>query len=147
MGLNLGPGVSMRLTEQLDLRVELLYSHNGLYSQFDQLHLAALDKIHLHYLEAPLCIALPLFEHITDNGDVSVTSISGGVSYARLLDYRFTSVDGLDVSDEVRSDQESAWLFNAALTTDLSNCMALNAKMTVATFGELTVALRAIYSF
>lgn len=145
MGLNVGPGVSGKLNNRLDLSLELLYSQNGFYAKLDEVPAIALDKITMHYIEMPLSLAYCL--NSSKKEGLNKTSIGGGITLARLFKYKIIAIDGSDLTNETRFNQESALLFNVAMTSFFSKSFGINGRGTLSTFGEWTVALRLIYRF
>lgn len=147
IGLNVGPGVSviMNRNRRWETSMELLYSQNGHYVNLVQVPAIALNKITLHYIEVPLSLAYRF--NIKDNEKERFykRSISGGIIYARLFKHKIIAVDGTDLTNDVRFDQENALLFNIAATSFFSESFALNGRGTLSTFGEWTIALRLLY--
>ncbi|MGD1844194.1 MAG: outer membrane beta-barrel protein, partial [Salibacteraceae bacterium] len=78
MGLNFGPGVTGRLSKNLDLSVEMLYSQNGSYTPLDEISSTAVDKIALHYLELPITLAYGLDIRNDSEAELSKLSLGGG---------------------------------------------------------------------
>lgn len=146
MGLNTGAGVSIKVDERLELGLELLYSQNGLYVQFAQIPAVALDKITLHYFEVPIYLSYPLNINQNENKKGYEQSFSGGISYARLFDYKIIGVDDTDLTNDFRFEQNSALLFNFSATSSFSESFSLDGRVTFAAFGELTFALRMLYT-
>ena len=145
MGLNIGPGVSGMLNKRLDLSMEMLYSQNGFYSKLDEIPIIALDKIMLHYLEVPISLVYRLDTKKKDEAKLYKTSIGGGITYARLFKHKIIAINGSNLTNETRFDQENALLLNVVATSFFSESFALNGRGTLSKFGEWTVAIRLLY--
>ncbi|MEM9051271.1 MAG: outer membrane beta-barrel protein [Bacteroidota bacterium] len=145
MGLNVGPGVSTMLTENLGLSFELLYSQNGLYAELEEIPGVALDKIKMDFLEVPFSVEYHLNTKTERKNQFLETRINVGIAYARLFNYEITAVDGTDLTDVLRFDKEDVLLFHLGATTFFSKSFGVNGKGTLSPFGEWTIALRLLY--
>lgn len=145
IGINMGPGVSIGISKRWEMSMEMLYSHNGHYVNLTQRPSIALNKLRLHYIEVPLSWAYRFNIKKDEQANFHKRRISAGIAYARLFKYSVLAIDGTDLTDDVRFAQENALLFNIAATSFFSESLALNARGTLSTFGEWTVALRLLY--
>jgi len=145
IGLNTGLGVSMTINKRWETNMELLYSKNGYYVDFLEAPAIALDKITLHYIEAPLALAYRFNLKENEQKSLYKHSISGGIAYARLFKHKITGLDGTDLTEDFRFKQENALLFHIAATSLIRKSLALNVKGTVSTFGGWTFAFRLLY--
>lgn len=145
MGLITGLGVAGRINRRWETSVELLYSQNGYYLEFSQIPTVALDKIVAHYIEVPLALVYRFGGKKRKEEYLNKPSISGGLSYAHLFKYKVIAVDGRNLTNDIRFDQENALLFTIAATSFFSESLALNGRGTLSTFGEMTIALRLLY--
>ncbi len=145
LGLNMGLGISSVLSNRWEASMELLYNQNGYFVNPVQVPTIALNKIRLHYIEVPLTFAYRFNIKKDKKASFYKRSIGGGIAHARLFNHKIIAVDGTDVSNAVRFDRENALLFNIVATSFFTESLALNAKGTLSTFGEWTVALRLLY--
>lgn len=145
IGLNIGPGVSIMTHRRWETSIELLYSQNGFYLSPIQIPAVTLEKISLHYIEAPLTLAYRFNLRKNEKEHAYKHSISGGIAYARLFKLKIIAIDGTNVTNELRFNQENALLFNFTGTSYFNESLALNGRVTLSTFGKLTIALRLLF--
>lgn len=145
IGLTLGPGVSALLNRRWDLNLEMLYSQNAHYVKIVETPSMALNRIRLHSVEVPITLAHRFNIEKDKEESFYKRRISGGIAYARLFRHGVLGVDGSDLTDAVRFDQENAILFTIATTSFFRKSLAINGKGTLTTFGEWTLALRLLY--
>ena len=145
LGLVLGPGVLANLNERWDLGAELLYSQNGFYTDFIQVPNTPINKIKLHYIEAPLRLHYRLGKD--EGGDKSrkTQSIGFGVSYAHLFSSKFLAADETELTDEVFYNGESTLLYNLYLSSSLGESFTVSGWGAVSGFGEWTFTARVLY--
>jgi len=146
MGWNTGAGVSVKLAERLRMNMEMLYSENALYVQFVETPEIPLDKITLRFIEAPIFLSYPFNIDGTEKKKKFKQSIGGGITYAQLFNYKMVAVDGSDLTNDVQLDQKNAILININATSTLNDSFAMDARVSIALFGDLTYALRLIYT-
>lgn len=145
IGINMGPGVSIGISKRWEMSMEMLYSHNGNYVNLTQRPSIALNKLRLHYIEVPLSWGYRFNIKKDEQANFHKRRISAGIAYARLFKHSVLAIDGTDLTDDVRFAQENTLLFHIAATSFFSESLALNARGTLSTFGEWTVALRLLY--
>ena len=145
LGLNIGPGVSIHLNKRLETNLEILYSQNGHYVNPIQVPNVTLNKIMLHFIEVPLTVGYRFNIKKTEGAEFYKRSVTGGITFARLINQKIIGVEGRNVSEGLRFDQENVVLFNFGATSFLNKSFAINAKGVLSTFGEWTIALRLLY--
>lgn len=145
VGLNIGPGVSAAINSRCELNLELLYSQNAHYAKIVETPAISLNRLRMHFVEVPVTLGYRFNIEKDKKASFYKRRIMGGIAYARLFRHRVLGIDGSDLTDAVRFDQENAFLFNIAATSFFSKSLALNGKGTLTTFGEWTVALRLLY--
>jgi len=145
IGLNAGPGVSALISKRCEISLEMLYSQNAHYARIIETPSLALNRIRMHFVEVPLTIGYRFNIEKDKKENFYKRRIIGGIAYARLFRQKVLAIDGTDLTNAVRFDQENAFLFNIAATSFFSKALALNGKGTLTTFGEWTVALRLLY--
>ena len=127
------------------MNLELLYSQNAHYTKIVETPTVALNRLRLHFVEVPLTLGYRFNIEKDKAANFYKRRIMGGIAYARLFRHAALGLDGIDVTDAVRFDQENALLFTVAATSFFHQSLAVNGKGTVTTFGEWTVALRLLY--
>lgn len=145
IGLNIGPGVSVVINGRWETSMELLYSQNGHYAKFVQTPTIALNQLRFHYIEVPLSWGYRFNLKKNEQEIFYKLRISGGMAYARLFKHKVLAIDGTDLTNDVRFDQENALLFNIAATSFINESLTLNGRGTLSTFGGWTIALRLLY--
>lgn len=145
IGLNAGSGVSALISRRCEVSLELLYSQNAHYAKIVESPSIALNRIRMHFVEVPLTFGYRFNIEKDKKESFYKRRIIGGIAYARLFRHEVLAIDGTDLTDAVRFDQENALLFNIAATSFFTKSLALNGKGTLSTFGEWTVALRLLY--
>lgn len=145
IGLNTGLGVSKLISRRCEINLELLYSQNAHYAKIVEAPSIALNRIRMHYVEVPLTFGYRFNIEKDKKENFYKRRIIGGIAYARLFRHKALAIDGTDLTNALRFDQENALLFNIAATSFFSKSLALNGKGTLTTFGEWTVALRLLY--
>lgn len=144
-GINIGPGVSTILNDRWEASLELLYSQNGFYTNPTQFPAITLNEIQLHYVEVPITISYRFNIKKHKQASLYKRRISGGINYARLFNHQLIALDGRDLTNEHRFDQENGLLFHIGATSFFKESFGLNIRGTLSTFGEWTMALRFLY--
>lgn len=145
IGLTIGPGVSTVLNGRWEANLEMLYSQNAHYAKIVETPPVPLNRLRMHYVEVPLSLGYRFNIEKDKAESYYKRRVSAGIAYARLFRHAVLAIDGTDVTNAVRFDQENALLFTIAATSFFSESLALNGKGTLTTFGEWTVALRLLY--
>ncbi len=145
IGFNVGPGVSALLSRRWEVNLEMLYSQNANYVKIVEPPPIALNRLRLHFIGAPLTIGYRFNIEKDRKENFYKRRISAGIAYARLFGHAVLGIDGSDMTDAIRFNQENAFLFTIAATSFFRKSLAVNGKGTLTTFGEWTVALRLLY--
>lgn len=145
LGLNIGPGVALKLQDRWEISVELLYSQNGNHLHLIQNPSVVVNKIKLHYVEVPLSLSYQFNVKKNEKANFYKQSVGGGIAYAHLINHKITAFDGTNLNKAVRFNRENTLLFNVAATSHLNESIALNGKGTISIFGGWTVALRLLF--
>ena len=145
-GLNVGAIVTGKIARQWQLSLELLYSQDGEYSLPEFYPPVEYGSIRLHFLEIPLHI-----DFLTKNDKAEGYNnwhLALGAAYARLMNYKVSTTEGLEITDDIIWEDRDAILVQGGATYFFTPHIGLNLRGTVSTdssFLGWTVALRAVY--
>jgi hypothetical protein len=104
IGINGGAKVAAVLSERWQLSLEMLYSQQGSHRSRDDLFFGIYDDIRLNFVETPVMVSFKDWKF----------RVSTGFSYARLINFKATSVIGEDLTDtETYRDDLYFWIIGA----------------------------------
>jgi len=144
IGLNTGLGGLLKISEKLDIGMELLYSQNAIYINLEQLPNIELERIRLHYVEIPLQVVFNPLQRRKNSLPGSVVRLKwiGGLSVARLFHHNTTAVNEQELIEQVSFSRPTAFLLHLGTAVSLSEKLALNAKVSASAYGDWTFSFR-----
>lgn len=147
IGVNAGGKVAAILSERWQLSLELLYAQQGASRTRTDDPASIYDKIRLNFVEVPVMINFKEWKF----------HVSGGVSYARLINFEVIDFTGFDISDQQTFNENifslqlgATYYFNEKAGFEIRWIRALNdlqAEENASSLIGRTISIRGIYLF
>ncbi|HMO39031.1 MAG TPA: porin family protein [Saprospiraceae bacterium] len=147
IGINAGGRVGAILSDRWQLSMEFLYSQQGASRSRADDPASIYDKISLNYVEVPVMMNFKEWKF----------HVSGGVSYARLIDFRVIDFTGVDISDQQNYNENvfslhlgATYYFTEKVGLEIRWFRSLNnmqADAAAGTFIGRSISTRLVYLF